>query len=198
MSDNGKEASAVARVAGAVRGVGRLFSRKVAPAAGSSISSVAGAATSGLSTVAKKSRLLTLRARLALCLLAILLMVGSNVAIGYWSNEQRDESVDALSRAVDRGLIIAAMRTDLDDFATKGRLIETFVVDQGVSVDEELVEDIRDRVVAMTGRVEEVRGLTDEEDLPGLDALVAAIAALPTAYDKLADGIDGEFNTLLA
>jgi len=205
VSDNGNDASGVARalgavrdgVLGALRGGVQVFRRKVAPAASSSLSNVAGAASSGLSTVAEKSRLLTLRARLAICLLAILLMVGSNVVIGYWSNSKRDASVDQLSRAVNRGLIVAALRTDIDNLATKGRLVETFIVEQELSVDEELVEDIRDRVAAMAGQVVTLRGLEDAEDQPRLDALAAVAAAMPPAFDLLTDGTGGNFNELV-
>jgi signal transduction histidine kinase/DNA-binding response OmpR family regulator len=198
MSDKGKDESGLERALGAVRGAGRLFSRKVAPAATSSLSNVAGAASSGLSTVAEKSRLLTLRARLAICLLAILLMVGSNVAIGYWSNKQRDASVEELNLAVNRGLMVAALRTDIDDFANKGRVFATIVVDQGVSVGDDVVEDIRDRIAAMGQQVETLRGLEEAEDQARLDAFAAAVTAMPSEFDLLVEGNGGSFNKLVA
>src|SRR5437588_9864627 len=58
---------------------------------------------------------MTIRRRIALSFISILLLFGVAVAVFLWSAELRARSMDVLARALNRQVLIASIRQDLDN-----------------------------------------------------------------------------------
>ncbi len=58
---------------------------------------------------------MTIRRRLTLSILVVLLLFGINLVIFFWSNQQRRETVEELRSASTRQLLISSIREDLND-----------------------------------------------------------------------------------
>lgn len=58
---------------------------------------------------------MTIRRRIALSFLAILLFFGVSQAMSLWSGRQRARRMDAYGRALTRQVIITSLRQDLDN-----------------------------------------------------------------------------------
>ncbi len=72
---------------------------------------------------------MTIRRRLTLSFLAILVLFGLNLAIHFWSDQQRSATVETLRRAISRQILIASIKQDLNDLQKQVALLSQVTVE---------------------------------------------------------------------
>ena len=127
---------------------------------------------------------MTLRRRLTLFVVAILLLSSANVALVFWANGRRGESVSRLHGAVAGQLGLLAARDDLVDRRREISILEGLrVASREEQVDPEKLSSVRARVVELRSRFRDLRSKGGEEPVDPDNALDGILGAMLAALD---------------
>src|ERR1022692_4748476 len=72
---------------------------------------------------------MTIRRRLTLSFLAILVLFALNLVVYFWGNRKRESSVEDLRRAISRQALISTVRQNLSDVQKQVTLLSQIVTD---------------------------------------------------------------------
>jgi signal transduction histidine kinase len=74
---------------------------------------------------------MSIRRRLTLSFLLVLVLFGLNLLVFFWSNQRRGETVEELRRASSRQVLISSIREDLNDIARQVNLLSQVLPETG-------------------------------------------------------------------
>lgn len=124
---------------------------------------------------------MTIRRSLTLSFILILCLFGANIAVYYWSNGRRTETLNDLRRASSRASQANAIEQQVGDRQRETSLLAQIAQDVGASrVGAAQVETVRNRVLAIDKRMEQLR-LSSE---PTVDERISGVT---NAYKPLRD-----------
>ncbi len=108
---------------------------------------------------------MTLRRQLAVSLVALLALIGLNLAIVRWGSTARAECVERLRRTVERKTLVAMLRRDIEDRLRQVRLLSEIEMDGSFQPSQEALGEIRNDLEAVNRRVEQLRSLAGARSL---------------------------------
>jgi signal transduction histidine kinase len=114
---------------------------------------------------------MTIRRRLNLSYLVILLLFGVNLVIYFWGNQRRGATVEVLRRAITRQALISQINQDLNDIQKQVSLLSQIAPDSSGdsgAAPEEVAQFTR-QLENAGGQIEELRALSDGEALATID-----------------------------
>ena len=136
---------------------------------------------------------MTIRRRLSLSFLLILLLFGLNLIIYFWGNQRREATVEALRQAVSRQALISGLNQNLNDIQKQVTLLSELGAD--LAADHARPGDVAQfhgQLERIEHQIAELKDLSGRENHAGIDAFAAAYAELSASwriyYDNL--GID--------
>lgn len=107
---------------------------------------------------------MTIRRRLALSFLAILVLFGLNLVIYFWGNQKRKATVEELRRAIDRQFLLASIDQDLKDIRKQVGLLSEVLVEVAASgAGPEETAQFNRQLEAIGKKIQELRELSDPE-----------------------------------
>ena len=124
---------------------------------------------------------MTIRRRVTLSFLLVLVLTGLNLVIFFWSSTRRRETVEELRRASARQLVLASIREDLNDVQKQVTLLSQILpeVESGGHTESADVARFSARLDGIGREIQELRTLTS----PGEQARVDTFASV---YRELA------------
>lgn len=105
---------------------------------------------------------MTIRRRLSLAFVAILILMGVNQVIFIWSARLRTETLHTLDRALSRQVIISNIQKDVGNLHKEVTLLSQ--VEEGAGADAEARALFNEKVDRVAAQVKELRGLADPLD----------------------------------
>ena len=104
---------------------------------------------------------MTIRRRLTLSFLLVLLLFGLNLLVFFWSNQRRGETVEELRRASARQLLISSIREDLNDIARQVNLLSQVLPEAaGKGADPADIQRFRARLDHVGTDIDSVRDMS--------------------------------------
>src|SRR5262249_27574477 len=138
-------------------------------------------------------RAMTIRRRLSLSFLLILLLFGLNLIIYFWGNQRREATVEALRQAILRQVIISGLNQNLNDIQKQVTLLSELGAD--LAADHARPGDVAQfhgQLERIDHQIAELKNLSGQGNHASLDAFAEAYAQLGASwrifYDNL--GID--------
>ena len=126
---------------------------------------------------------MTIRRRLALSFLAILILFGLNLAIYFWSNQKRSDTVEGLQQAMSRQILVASINQKLNDLQKQVALLSQVTVEASMSdVGIGEITRFNGQLEAIRKQIEELRELSDSE--VRIEVRIK-VESLGKAYDEL-------------
>lgn len=120
---------------------------------------------------------MTIRRRLALSFVAILVLMAVNEVIYFWSSGLRTNTLEALDRALTRQVIIGAVRQDLDNLHKEVTLLSQLEEGTGTDHETRLVFDAKlTKVGEGVKRLQALSDPLDEDRISDLDRTYAQLA----------------------
>ena len=126
---------------------------------------------------------MTIRRRLDLSFLAIIGLLGLNLAIYFWSNQQRSASVEELRRAISRQNLVASINQNLNDLQKQVALMSQVTVEAttgGAGPGEVLL--FKSQIEAIRKQIKDLRELSDSEARINVESLDKALQELGTSW----------------
>ena len=125
----------------------------------------------------------SIRTRLALSFLAILILFGASQGATFLGNRLRAQSMTSLDRALSRQVIIESLRRELDNLHKEVTLLGQIDFPSGEGrVDEEARQLFDARVANVSTQITRLAGLTDESDRAVVTELAATFSQLAEAW----------------
>ena len=118
---------------------------------------------------------MTIRQRLGFSFSIILVLFALNLAIYFWGNARRNNSVEELRRAISRQILVSSIEQDFTDVRQQVALLSQVLVEAastGAGPDE--IAQFQGQLDAVEAEIEQVRGLSDDdvfEDLTDFAAI---------------------------
>ncbi len=104
---------------------------------------------------------MTIRRRLTLSFLLVLVLTGLNLVVFFWSSARRQETVDALGRASERQLVLSSIREDLNDVQKQVTLLSQILPEAGTGgADPADLKRFGDRLDAIERAILKLRDLS--------------------------------------
>jgi signal transduction histidine kinase/DNA-binding response OmpR family regulator len=122
---------------------------------------------------------MTIRARLTLSYLAILLLLGFNLIFSFWSDSKRQASFEDLRRAIARQNLISSIEEELNNCEKQVTLVSQIMADSGThgaSPDE--IARFNSRLEAISEKIHQVSLLSDQEGRKRIESFNAAFQDL--------------------
>src|SRR6202042_2581516 len=126
---------------------------------------------------------MTIRARLTLSYLVILLLLGFNLVFSFWSDSKRQASFEDLRRAIARQNLISAIEQELNNCEKQVTLVSQIMADSGThgaSADE--IARFNSRLEAIRGKIHQVSLLSDDESRRRIESFRAAFQDLRDSW----------------
>lgn len=126
---------------------------------------------------------MTIRRRLTLSFLAILVLFGLNMVIHVWSDQQRGATVEILRRAIARQILISSVKENLQDLQKQVALLSQVPVEatsSGAGPDE--IIRFNKQLEPIKKKTQELRDLSDIEGRKKLDSLEKAYQELSASW----------------
>lgn len=123
---------------------------------------------------------MTIRRRLALSFIAILVLMAVNEGIYFWSSGLRTSTLDALGRALTRQVIIGAVRQDLDNLHKEVTLLSQ--LEEGTSTDADTRRVFDAKLTKVGDSVKRLQALSDPQDAEQIGDLDRTYAQLGDAW----------------
>jgi len=121
---------------------------------------------------------MSLRLRLGLSFFAILVLLGINQGIYFWSNRLRADTRTALERALNRQIVIASVAHDLDTLQKQVALLSQILTEPGSGADPEARQLFQEKLGMVSAEVEQLKKLSDARSRSHADELGARFASL--------------------
>ena len=107
---------------------------------------------------------MTIRRRLALSFLAILLLFGLNLVIYFWSNQKRSASVEALRRAISRQILVASIDQNLGNLRKQVSLLSEVMVEAAATgAGPDQILQFNTQLETIGKQIQELQDLSDSE-----------------------------------
>ncbi len=126
---------------------------------------------------------MTLRLRLTICLVALLLLVALNSFISFRSNDLRDEGMAVLDQALQRQFLIVEMQSAVEDRIQQARAVEVFIETGMTNLAVDQLPDLRSELGDMDGQIQALAQATPTGQVASLDPLVEAFGVMQTSLD---------------
>ncbi|MEM7482358.1 MAG: response regulator [Acidobacteriota bacterium] len=122
---------------------------------------------------------MTIREKLSLSLLVILVLFALNIAIYFWGNFKRDASILELRGAVDRQLALVAIEQDLADRRQEVAVFSTLLIDaEDALLQPAQVAEVRERILGTSAEVQKLNGLVRPDQRAGFERFESAFQQL--------------------
>jgi class 3 adenylate cyclase len=125
---------------------------------------------------------MTIRRRLTLCFLAILLLFGLNLVIYFRGNQKRDTAFDHLRNAITRQVLLASVTQSLDNMQKQVALTGTATPETGNALGKLEKADFHDRLNTVARELRTIEGIADPEQRPKVQALEKAVQELSDSW----------------
>lgn len=135
---------------------------------------------------------MTIRRRLSLSFLVILLLFALNLVLYFWGNQRRETTVEALRRAVSRQALISGLNQNLKDIQKQVTLLSQITADtNGAPAEQARQAGTADRAeTAQFGvqlhkieqEIDELHALAETEALPNIEAFAEAYRKLAASW----------------
>lgn len=136
---------------------------------------------------------MTIRRRIALSFLAILLFFGVSQAMSLWSGRQRARSMDAYGRALTRQVIITSLRQDLDNLHKEVILLGEIQFNPGdVAADASGREAFHGKLDRVAKAIRDLKELTITERRPPVEELERTYITLADLWRRFYEYLDVE------
>ena len=139
---------------------------------------------------------MTIRRRLSLAFVAILILMGVNQVIFIWSSRLRTETVDTLDRALTRQVIISNVLKDVDNLHKEVTLLAQ--VEEGAGADAEARALFNQKVDRVAAEIKELRGLADPLDAERIYEIDQTYSQLAVAWKSFYQYLGASQGLLLA
>lgn len=114
---------------------------------------------------------MTIRRRLTLSFLAILVLFGVNLVIYFWGNQKRSASVEGLQRAISRQILVASVKQSLNDLQKQVALLSQVMGESAMSgLGPDEIAQFKHQTEAIAKQIHEL------EELSASDARIKVIA----------------------
>jgi signal transduction histidine kinase/DNA-binding response OmpR family regulator len=126
---------------------------------------------------------MTIRRRLTLSYFAILLLLGVNMAIYFWSDLRRKSTFEELRRAVSRQILISSIHQQLNDYQKQVTLLSQIMADSvsgGASAEE--ISLFNTRLNAIGEQIKRIHSQSDEEGKAKVDAFDKSFRELAASW----------------
>jgi signal transduction histidine kinase/DNA-binding response OmpR family regulator len=126
---------------------------------------------------------MTIRARLTLSYLAILVLLGINLIFYFWSDSRRQSSFEELRRAIERQILISAIQQALNNCEKQITLLSQIMTDsvaKGASPDE--IAQFNGRLEAISEKIQRMSLLSEGESKRRIDSFGAAFQGLRNSW----------------
>ena len=126
---------------------------------------------------------MTIRRRLILSYCAILLLLGLNMAIYFWSDLRRKSTFEELRRAISQQILISSIQQELNDYQKQVTLLSQIMTESasGGASPEEIVQ-FNSRLDKITGEIGQMKAQSDAEGLPRVRDFAFAFQQLSTSW----------------
>src|SRR5438093_11688791 len=106
---------------------------------------------------------MTIRRRLLLSFLLILVLFAVNLVIFYWSNQKRQTSVEALRRAISRQILISGVNQNLNDIQKQVTLLSEITTETPTGGDAAGVAQFKHQLENVENQIGELQSLSEPE-----------------------------------
>ena len=139
---------------------------------------------------------MTIRRRLIVSYFAILVLLGLNLAIYFWSDLKRKSTFEELRRAISRQVLISSIHQELNDFQKQVSLLSQDMADSvysgdavtkerlagGGGVSAEEYSRVDARLNAVAGQIRQMRSQTGADGMAKIDNFAAAFGELSASW----------------
>jgi signal transduction histidine kinase/DNA-binding response OmpR family regulator len=126
---------------------------------------------------------MTIRRRLTLSYFAILILLGLNMAIYFWSDLRRKSTFEELRRAVSRQILISSIHQQLNDYQKQVTLLSQIMADSvsgGASPEE--ISLFNTRLNAIGEQIKRISAQSDEDGKAKVDAFDKSFRELAASW----------------
>lgn len=126
---------------------------------------------------------MSIRRRLALSFIVILVLFGLNLVIYFWSSQRRAEAVEGLRRAISRQILVASIDQNLKNLQKEIALlsqVNTEAADSGASTD--VLNQFDKHIAAILVDISEVRTQSDAAAAPQVTQLERSFSELASSW----------------
>jgi class 3 adenylate cyclase/HAMP domain-containing protein len=124
----------------------------------------------------------TIRRRLSLAFVAILILMGTNQVIFIWSSQLRTETLHTLDRALTRQVIISNVQKDVDNLHKEVTLLSQ--LEEGAAADPDARALFNEKVDRVSAQVKELRALASPLDAERIHEIDQTYAQLAVAWKR--------------
>ncbi|GEM_PF-1551367 len=126
---------------------------------------------------------MTLRRRLAVSFLAILILFGLNLIIYFWSNQKRSTSVDDLRLAISRQILVASIKQQLNDIQKQIALLSQITAEGATGGgDLQQVAQFNSQIDSIAVEIKELRDISTSDEKPKIEAFEKDFKALGNSW----------------
>ena len=113
---------------------------------------------------------MSIRLKLALSFLVILALFGLNLGIYFWGSSQREASIQTLSRAVERQLLVLEMQQELEERRGEAEFSDVLLISGARRLESEQVAELVSRLDEAGRKTGEfVETATDQAERTGAE-----------------------------
>ncbi len=115
---------------------------------------------------------MTIRRRLTVSFVAILILFGLNLAVYFWGKHQQNTTVDVLQRAINRQLLVSSIHQDLTNVQKELALLSEVAPDaaKGGAAPEQIAQFVG-KLQAIKKQLQQLRSLSDAQERVTLEAM---------------------------
>ncbi|PYS05196.1 MAG: hypothetical protein DMG16_00505 [Acidobacteria bacterium] len=125
---------------------------------------------------------MTIRRRLLLSFLLILVLFAVNLVIFYWSNQKRQTSVEALRRAISRQILISGVNQNLNDIQKQVTLLSEITTETPAGGDAAGVAQFKAQLEKVENQIGELQSLSEPETRKNIEAFADAYRKLSASW----------------
>ena len=126
---------------------------------------------------------MTIRARLTLSNLAILLLLGFNLILSFWSDSRRQSSFEDLRRAIARQNLISAIQQELNNCEKQVQLVGQVITDSDAkSASPDEIAQFTNRLGAISEKIHSMSLLSDSKSQERIESFGVAFQELSNSW----------------
>src|SRR5262245_51703644 len=127
---------------------------------------------------------MTIRRRLALSFVVILILFGLNLVIYFWGNQRREATVEVLRRAIARQALTSQINQRLNDIQKQVSLLSQVPQDSATlsGVDPEELAQFTRQLQNTEGHIDELRSLSGGDSVAALESFAQKYRELSASW----------------
>ena len=126
---------------------------------------------------------MTIRRRLTVSFLAILILFGLNLVIYFWSSQKRSASVEDLRLAISRQILVASIKQQLNDIQKQIALLSQITAEVGTGGgDPEQVAQFKAQIDSIAEEIKELRDIATADGKPKIETFEKDFKALGESW----------------